>query len=161
MTVDRDPCPERLLWAVARAFEAAVSDGDADPASRLLYGLSGLLSAADFYMPGEQPEAAAAMAEAIGRAAPLMAEHSAAKATLTDAGSRAAISLAITFGQPFIEVRALMAVGLFDEWADLVGMQRAEIETAWRAGRLARRYAAQQGSAALDASGPIFGAARH
>ncbi len=160
MTSEREACPEPLLWAIARAFDAAV-DGDPDPAARLLLGLAGLIYAAENYLPGEQPGAAAAMAEAIERAAPRMADHSAAKSILTDAGSRAAISLAIMFGQPFAEVRALIAVGLADEWADLVGMQRAEIETAWRATRLARRYAAHQGSAAVDTSGPTAGVSRH
>lgn len=73
MAADRDPCPERLLWAVARAFEAAVSEDEPDPAARLLLGLGGLLCAVDGFEIGDQPAAAAAMAEAIANAGPLMA----------------------------------------------------------------------------------------
>ncbi len=160
MIPEREACPEPLLWALARAFEAAVA-GDPDPAAKLRLGLNGLLFAVETYLPGERPEASAALAEAIARAAPLLAELSAADVAVTDAGARGAASLAIAFGQSFDEVRALIAVGLIDEWQDLAGLASAQLHFAWRADRLSRRHAAHQGSAAVDTSGPAAGVSRH
>lgn len=161
MTADRDPCPERLLWAVVRAFEAAVSNDEPDPAARLLLGLGGLLCAVDMFRVGDQPTAAAAMAEAIASAGPLMAELSAADASVANAATRGAAALAIMCGQTCAEVDALTACGLADEFVDLAGLARADIEVAWRIRRLSARHAARRGSAAFETSSPVAGASLH